>query len=163
MMQTTLALGRSAAAAMALALIAACSDAAQDAPADAPSTSAAAPVVAEPAPQAVETAAFSAIPGPMRGRWGLVPADCTSTRGDAKGLVVIGADSLRFYESVAKLGAISTGGPDRIRAAFALTGEGQEWTQDIELTLLPDGSLQRRDHGENALPGPLVYARCAPA
>ncbi len=166
MMKSTLARCHVIGAAVALSLVGGCSDAAQDDPAEAPASMAAAP--AEPAEtvapsQATQTPEISSIPVAMRGRWGLVPADCTSTRGDAKGLVVIGADSLRFYESVAKLGAVRSGGPDRIRADYALTGEGQEWRQDIELTLLPDGSLQRRDRGENAMPGPLAYARCAPA
>ena len=30
------------------------------------------------------------IPAALRGRWGMTPADCTSTRGDAKGLLEIG-------------------------------------------------------------------------
>src|SRR5687767_670720 len=29
----------------------------------------------------------AAIPAALHGRWGLTPADCTSTRGDAKGLL----------------------------------------------------------------------------
>src|SRR5215218_6684586 len=43
--------------------------------------------------------AASTIPASLHGRWGLTPADCTSTRGDAKGLLVISADGLKFYES----------------------------------------------------------------
>src|SRR5688500_4994135 len=30
-----------------------------------------------------------AIPAAFHGRWGMVPADCTSTKGDAKGLITI--------------------------------------------------------------------------
>ena len=39
----------------------------------------------EAAPVAATTAAVKAdsIPGPLQGRWGMVPADCTSTKGDA--------------------------------------------------------------------------------
>ena len=36
-------------------------------------------------------AASGPIPAAIQGRWGLTPADCTSTRGDAKGLLTIGA------------------------------------------------------------------------
>src|SRR6188472_2988303 len=39
------------------------------------------------------------IPAALQGRWGLTPADCTSALGDAKGLLVINANELRFYES----------------------------------------------------------------
>ena len=40
----------------------------------------------------------TAIPASLHGRWGLTPADCTSTRGDAKGLLIVSADGLKFYE-----------------------------------------------------------------
>ena len=42
----------------------------------------------------------TAIPASLHGRWGLTPADCTSTRGDAKGLLIVSADGLKFYESL---------------------------------------------------------------
>src|SRR6478736_2899433 len=37
------------------------------------------------------------IPEQYRGRWGQVPADCSSTKGDAKGLITIGDKTIRFY------------------------------------------------------------------
>src|SRR5512134_919075 len=40
-----------------------------------------------------------AIPAAFQGRWGMVREDCTSTRGDAKGLIVIDANGIKFYES----------------------------------------------------------------
>ncbi|MFC0203739.1 hypothetical protein [Novosphingobium soli] len=108
-----------------------------------------------------EAAAMSEIPDAIRGRWGLVPADCTSTRGDAKGLLEVSADQLKFYESVAKLGEIKEAGESRIRATFAYTGEGQSWTQDVVLDVADDGrTMTRRDYGKDALPGPLKYTRC---
>jgi len=101
------------------------------------------------------------IPEAVRGRWGLVPADCTSTRGDAKGLLEVSADQLKFYESVAKLGTIKEAGESRIRATFAYTGEGQSWAQDVVLDAQDDGkTLIRRDYGKDAMPGPLKYTRC---
>ena len=97
----------------------------------------------------------------MRGRWGLVPADCTSTRGDTKGLIEVGPDTLRFYEAKAQLGPISEGGPERIRASFAFTGEGMEWSRDELLALKDHGTaLVRREFGEDALPAALTYHRC---
>lgn len=107
------------------------------------------------------TGGMSEIPETIRGRWGLVPADCTSTRGDAKGLLVVSADQLRFYESVAKLGEIKEAGESRIRGTFDYSGEGQSWTNDVVLDVQDDGkTMIRRDYGKDAMPGPLKYTRC---
>src|SRR6476659_3156800 len=38
-------------------------------------------------PAGAPDAAAAAIPAALHGRWGLTPGDCTSTRGDAKGLL----------------------------------------------------------------------------
>ena len=40
----------------------------------------------------------------LQGNWGMVPADCTSTRGDNKGLLRITATTLQFYESLGAAG-----------------------------------------------------------
>src|SRR3546814_15417418 len=53
------------------------------------------------------------IPESLRGRWGLVPTDCTSTQGDAKGLLTVSGDTLTFYESAEDHGTITTRGTDR--------------------------------------------------
>ncbi|WP_235523014.1 hypothetical protein [Novosphingobium sp. Leaf2] len=91
----------------------------------------------------------------------MVPADCTSTRGDAKGLMVVSADTLKFYESVAKLGEIKEAGESRVRATFSYTGEGQSWTQDVVLDVALNGkTLTRREYGKDAMPGPQKYTRC---
>jgi hypothetical protein len=69
------------------------------------------------------------VPLALQGRWGLAPADCTSTRGDAKGLLVITGTELRFYESraVPSPGVEVRG--DSVRGNFHFTGEGQSWTR----------------------------------
>ena len=118
---------------------------------------------ASQAPDAGETALVdtSAIPPMLRGRWGLVPADCTSDRGDAKGLLTVGADKLEFYESVAELGDVKRIDPSEVTGAFAFSGEGQTW--DLEVTLKsPDGgkTMVRTDKGPDAAPAPLTYAKC---
>ena len=69
------------------------------------------------------------IPAALQGRWGLAPADCTSTRGDAKGLLVISGSDLRFYESRAVPSPGAEVRRDSIRGTFAFTGEGQSWTR----------------------------------
>lgn len=104
----------------------------------------------------------SGIPKTLQGRWGLVAADCTSTRGDAKGLLEVSADQLKFYEAVAKMGTIKEAGGTRIRASFSYSGEGQSWTQDVVLATHDGGkTLTRRDYGPDAAPGPLTYSRCS--
>jgi len=119
-----------------------------------------APVEATEAGEAASVG-MSEIPETIRGRWGLVPADCTSTRGDAKGLLEVSAEQLKFYESVAKLGEIKEAGESRIRGTFDYTGEGQTWTNDVVLDVQDDGkTMIRRDYGKDAMPGPLKYTRC---
>ncbi|MBA3053732.1 MAG: hypothetical protein FP826_02065 [Sphingomonadales bacterium] len=118
---------------------------------------------AVPAGETATGARFSAaaIPRALRGRWGLVERDCTSTHGDAKGLLEVGANELIFYETSARLGTVAAAGTDRIRATFAFSGEGQEWTQDVELRAWDGGAkLIRQDRGPDAQTGPLTYLRC---
>lgn len=104
----------------------------------------------------------TAIPAQLQGRWGLVDADCTSTMGDAKGLLTIDADTLKFYESVAKLGTIKSGSASALDGAFAFSGEGQSWNLDVALSS-PDGgkTLIRKDTGPDAMPGTLTYTKCS--
>ena len=73
----------------------------------------------------------------------------------------LGADSLKFYESVGKLNRINSLSDKGIGAVYDFTGEGQEWQLTVELTLSPDGkTLTRKDSGPDALPDPLTYQRC---
>lgn len=126
------------------------------------------PETPEPAPSAVPspTAASpdggAGIPAALHGRWGLVPADCTSTDGDNKGLLTITGDTLRFYESVGTLGKVVERDPTRLVADFAMTGEGQEWTRRMVLDAEEGGkALVRREQGPDAMLGLLRYQRCA--
>ena len=114
-----------------------------------------------PSPTATGTTPAQSIPVAIRGRWGLVPADCTSTRGDAKGLLTIDATTLRFYESRGTLGSIKERSDSRIRATFAFSGEGMTWTRDEVLAAQSGGrTLIRREYGKGAAPGPFRYTRC---
>ena len=88
-------------------------------------------------------------------------ADCDASRSDAKGAMQVGADSLKFYESVGKLNRINSLSDKGIGAVYDFTGEGQEWQLTMELTLSPDGkTLTRKDSGPDALPDTLTYQRC---
>jgi len=108
-------------------------------------------VAAEPVP-----AAAARIPAPLQGRWGLAPNDCTSTMGDAKGLLVIGADSLKFYESRAVPSPDTQTSADSISGNFAFTGEGQTWTKFQALERQGD-QLVRTESNPMAS---FTYARC---
>ena len=102
------------------------------------------------------------VPVAAQGRWGLVPADCTSTRGDAKGMLIVSATTLTFYESRGTLKKIVEKSDSRLRATFAFSGEGMTWTRDEVLDVQDGGkTLIRREFGEDAVPGPFKYTRCA--
>lgn len=101
--------------------------------------------------------AGSKIPASLHGRWGLTPGDCTSTRGDAKGLMIVAADNLKFYESSArppsdlKISANSASGD------FTFTGEGMTWKK-YEALEIQAGKLVRTESDPMAS---YTYARCA--
>ena len=80
------------------------------------------------------------IPVAVQGSWGLTQADCTSTRGDAKGLLRVSPTTLTFYESVGRLGTIKDRSDTSIRADFGFTGEGMTWTREV--------ALETRDGGK---------------
>ena len=75
----------------------------------------------------------AAIPAALQGRWGLTPGDCTSTRGDSKGLLIITAQQLRFYESRALPSSDAHGNDDSISGTFNFSGEGQSWSKFVAL------------------------------
>lgn len=124
--------------------------------------------VTEPAPSpGAESSAAAVpvvpdtIPEKLRGRWGLVANDCDTSRGDAHGALTVSADTLKFYESVARLGRIDSLSHVGIGADFDFSGEGEEWQSNMVLSVSPDGkTLTREDRGPDALPEPLTYTRC---
>jgi hypothetical protein len=147
---------------LALVALAACDNTPEDTEAPAGVTAEPAPATPAPEPTASETPAANEIPAAIRGRWGLVADDCTSTRGDAKGLLVIDATTLKFYESLGTLQTIAEAEPTRIRAAFEFEGEGMTWQRDETLDVQDDGAtLIRREYGDDAAPGAFRYAKCS--
>ncbi len=95
------------------------------------------------------------IPSQYHGRWGLVAADCTSTRGDAKGLITIGEGTVKFYESLATLKEQRPAIATSFSGHFGFTGEGQTWEKVMTFTRTGD-SLKRADDE-----GSFTYTRCA--
>lgn len=98
--------------------------------------------------------AAAAIPAQYHGRWGMVAADCTSTRGDAKGLITIDDKGIRFFEATAALveqrPAIATG----FAGFYRFVGEGQNWEKVVTLKRSGD-TLTRADEEGN-----FNYRRC---
>jgi len=117
----------------------------------------------KPSVEATAAAAATAeIPVPIRGRWGLVAADCEPGRDDAKGLLTIDADTLEFYESVGTIATITESAPNRVRAAFDFEGEGMTWEREVVLDVQDGGAtLIRREYGTDAAPEPFRYTRCS--
>lgn len=101
-------------------------------------------------------AAGAKIPAALHGRWGLGPNDCTSTRGDAKGLLLVTPDELRFYESRAVPAAGARTGADSISGDFTFTGEGQTWTKFMALELQQDGLVRTESNPMASF----TYAKC---
>jgi hypothetical protein len=105
---------------------------------------------AQPSPSEAST-----IPGQYRGRWGMVAADCEPGRSDAKGLLVIGDKTLRFYESVGTLKEQRPAIATSFAGLFAFTGEGQSWQKVITFTRTGD-TLKRAEKD-----GTFTYQRCS--
>jgi hypothetical protein len=99
------------------------------------------------------------IPASMHGRWALTPGDCTSTRGDAKGLLTISAKELRFYEAVAVPAANVATSDNSVEGIFNFTGEGQNWTSRQMLQVQGDKLMRKQSDP----PTNLTYTRCANA
>lgn len=98
-----------------------------------------------------------ALPKAMQGRWGLTPMDCTSTRGDAKGLMVIGPSELRFYESRAVPTGDVQSDAESAAGTFHFTGEGQIWSKYEALKVQRD-LLVRTESNPTAS---FTYAKCS--
>lgn len=114
----------------------------------APGTNQTAPVLALPTPGGV-------IPDQYQGRWGMVPADCNSTRGDAKGLMTIGDTRIRFYESTATLTHPRSAKANSFSGLFAFRGEGQAWEKLMTFTRTGNTLLRAGEGGR------FTYKRCA--
>ena len=121
-----------------------------------PSVDGSAPTNVATVPAKAPAASAAAIPDALHGRWGLTPADCTSTRGDTKGLLVVSRDGLTFYKSRAVPARNVSTSNDSIGADFAFTGEGQSWTK-FETLQIRKAKLVRTESSPMAS---FTYARC---
>jgi hypothetical protein len=81
--------------------------------------------------------------------------DCTPGRSDAKGLMEIRANSIKFYESLASLQEQRPAIATSFSGTFGFEGEGQSWERVITLTRTGD-TLKRAQAD-----GTFTYKRCA--
>ena len=95
------------------------------------------------------------IPAQYRGRWGMVPADCTSSKGDNKGLITVGDTTIKFYEALATLKEQQPSPTTSFAGRFGFTGEGQTWERVVTFTRTGT-TLKRVDKD-----GTFTYTRCA--
>jgi hypothetical protein len=107
---------------------------------------------------AVEPPTPILIPAAFLGRWGMVPADCTSNRGDAKGLIEIEPTGIKFYESRATLSRVTGNFPENFTGTFAFAGEGQNWTRSQNLKLTGSSNTLIRSETDPA--ASFTYKRC---
>lgn len=97
------------------------------------------------------------IPASLQGRWALAPTDCTSQHSAAKGLLVVTADDLHFYESRAVPASDVGTDASSIGGNFAFTGDGRSWTK-YEALNFSNHRLTRTEINPTAS---FSYARCS--
>jgi hypothetical protein len=97
------------------------------------------------------------IPASLQGRWGLTPAACIPGRSDAKGLLVVSAEGLRFHESQAVPAVDVDSDSGSISGKFAFAGEGRSWTK-YEALKVDNHTLVRTEMNPTAS---FTYAKCA--
>lgn len=109
-----------------------------------------------PPPVSPGADASGKIPVALQGRWGLTPADCEPGRSDAKGLLIITGNDLKFYESRGVPGTSIETGDKGMSGNFNFTGEGETWSNYVSLKLTGDGLIRT----ERNPPASYTYARC---
>ncbi|WP_052215496.1 hypothetical protein [Sphingomonas sp. ERG5] len=98
------------------------------------------------------------LPPAFLGRWGITPADCDFSRTDTKGLVTVFADKLSFYDSTAKIDALTHRSQYKVTADLIFTGEGRTWTKRAALELVTAGTALLRT--EQSPAATYRYERC---
>jgi hypothetical protein len=110
----------------------------------------------QPAPSGTPVAA---LPADFQGRWGMGDKDCDPAFDYvAKGLMVVSADTLKFYESRGRVERARSDRPGAIELDLAFAGEGQDWQRTETLTLQDGGRTLVREEQKPA--GSYRYTRC---
>jgi hypothetical protein len=100
----------------------------------------------------------STFPVAFRGRWGMNANDCDPKRDDNKGLLTVSAETLTFYESRAKITALTSISPTTVLADLSFSGEGQSWNSKTAFALADGGKTLLRTEEEPA--SSYRYQRC---
>jgi hypothetical protein len=107
-------------------------------------------------PPAAGSGVPGTIPTAIQGRWGITPADCVAGPGDAQGLLTIGPEEIKFYESRATPGTSIEAKDNGISGNWNFSGEGETWSEYVSLKLQDDGLVRT----ERNPPTTYTYARC---
>ena len=100
----------------------------------------------------------NALPTAFQGYWGMTPADCDLANAAATGRIDVEGDTIRFYESKARVAKLIAGDDPSVVADLTFTGEGQHWTRRTEFALGAGGTrLLRREQGQA---NTITYQRC---
>ena len=109
--------------------------------------------VTKPSPNA---ARGRALPKEFQGYWGRTADDCELANTAATGRINVDADTIRFYESKARVLDVIEASPYAVTAGLRFEGEGETWQRRSELRLENGGTtLVRTDGGQT-----FRYARC---
>lgn len=79
-----------------------------------------------------------AVPVAFRGVWAATEADCAKP---AETRLEVGADHLTFYESRGPVASVEATGPDEIRIAIQLAGEGETNQATYRYRLIQNGAV----------------------
>ncbi|MEH3046369.1 hypothetical protein [Sphingomonas adhaesiva] len=91
--------------------------------------------VATPTPTAARDRAF---PVDFRGYWGAIDDDCELANTAATGRIDVDGDTVRFYESKARVQSLRLSSPAALTVDLRFSGEGQTW-RATEAWLLENG------------------------
>jgi hypothetical protein len=97
-------------------------------------------------------------PSAMLGRWGITEADCDPSNNDNKGLMVVNADSVRFYDTQAKLVGAERRSEYTVAADLGFKRDGRKWTARQSFALAGGGTALLR--GEQSPVKTYRYGRC---
>ncbi|QNA83052.1 hypothetical protein G4G27_02745 [Sphingomonas sp. So64.6b] len=112
-----------------------------------------------PMPTPTSTAkTANAFPAAYQGRWGMNANDCDPKRDDNKGLLTVSAETLKFYESRARIASLKAISPTRLIADLSFSGEGQTWNSKTAFELTDGGKTLLRTEEEPA--SSYRYAKC---
>lgn len=115
--------------------------------------------VSSPTPQAGRARVF---PTAFEGYWGATPGDCELANIAATGRIAVERDTIRFYESRARVQSLSERSPYEVTTELRFSGEGESWARQATWRLEQGGTtLIRSESASATAPARVVrYQRC---